>query len=385
MALKDLLNMTKTDRYTADGRDKINELQAKVTEDVTYKTGDISQKTGLQKQPDGSWAPPKGSSAAKHQKAMEGAKKVGIVNKVPAGWKKAEGVTTTPNGYVAITNGGSLFPKEGQAKREVKFIKQEDFEKGNATEGLESKSTEELTNLFNELATKSVREKSPENSAARDRVYKELKRRQKESSIAENKPAEWETKGKYQVKKFEDEKTLNNYLKENGFVEEGDKTTSFSEKGAIHETVYKKGNETLVKLTGPGINKPTIRKKSKVMEAESKPAEKELIKIPTATGHAKVDKEAYAKYANNKTSVNLGRYIDRKMAGKPISESNKFYDFVKEKIYESGQDPTPYLGQSGYSYPQGLIDMYYDEWSSKKTGDSAPRILTGDTKIRIKK
>lgn len=178
MALKDLLKATTYDRYTQDGRDKLNEALA---EDVKYKTGDISQKTGLQKQPDGSWAPPKGSSAAKHQKAMEGAKKVGIVNKVPAGWKKAEGVTTTPNGYVAITNGGSRFPKEGQAKREVKFIKQEDFEKGNATEGLESKSTEELTNLFNELATKSVREKSPENSAARDRVYKELKRRQKEN------------------------------------------------------------------------------------------------------------------------------------------------------------------------------------------------------------
>ena len=132
MALKDLLKATKVDRYTQDGRDELNKaLQADV-EDVKYKTGDISQATGLQKQPDGSWAPPKGSSAAKHQKAMEGAKKVGIVNKVPAGWKKAEGVTTTPNGYVAITNGGSRFPKEGQAKREVKFIKQEDFEKGNA-------------------------------------------------------------------------------------------------------------------------------------------------------------------------------------------------------------------------------------------------------------
>lgn len=119
MALKDLLKATTYDRYTQDGRDKLNEALA---EDVTYKTGDISQKTGLQKQPDGSWAPPK--------------------------------------------KGG----KPG-AKAE-----------SNATEGLEGKSTEELTNLFNELATKSVREKSPENSAARDRVYKELKRRQKAES-----------------------------------------------------------------------------------------------------------------------------------------------------------------------------------------------------------
>lgn len=56
--------MTKTDRYTQDGRDELAKLQE--TEDVTYKTGDISQKTGLQKQPDGSWAPPKkGGSGAK--------------------------------------------------------------------------------------------------------------------------------------------------------------------------------------------------------------------------------------------------------------------------------------------------------------------------------
>ena len=63
MALKDLIKATKADRYTADGRDQLNEaLQADV-EDRTYKTGEISEKTGLQKQPDGSWAPPKKGGA----------------------------------------------------------------------------------------------------------------------------------------------------------------------------------------------------------------------------------------------------------------------------------------------------------------------------------
>ena len=57
MELKNIFKMTKTDRYTQDGRDELAKLQE--TEDVKYKTGDISQKTGLQKQPDGSWAPPK--------------------------------------------------------------------------------------------------------------------------------------------------------------------------------------------------------------------------------------------------------------------------------------------------------------------------------------
>ena len=74
MALKDLLKATTYDRYTQDGRDKLNEALA---EDVRYKTGDISQKTGLQKQPDGSWAPPKkggngtGKPTPEAQKEME--------------------------------------------------------------------------------------------------------------------------------------------------------------------------------------------------------------------------------------------------------------------------------------------------------------------------
>lgn len=59
MALKDLIKATKADRYTADGRDQLNEALKADVEDRTYKTGEISEKTGLQKQPDGSWAPPK--------------------------------------------------------------------------------------------------------------------------------------------------------------------------------------------------------------------------------------------------------------------------------------------------------------------------------------
>ena len=59
MALKDLLNMTKADRYTADGCAELNKAREADVEDRTYKTGEISEKTGLQKQPDGSWAPPK--------------------------------------------------------------------------------------------------------------------------------------------------------------------------------------------------------------------------------------------------------------------------------------------------------------------------------------
>lgn len=69
MELKSIFQMTKTDRYTQDGRDQIAKLQE--TEDVKYKTGDISQKTGLQKQPDGSWAPPKKGGAGRKMTKAE--------------------------------------------------------------------------------------------------------------------------------------------------------------------------------------------------------------------------------------------------------------------------------------------------------------------------
>ena len=59
MALKHLMEMTKADRYTADGCEALNKAREADVEDRTYKTGEISEKTGLQKQPDGSWAPPK--------------------------------------------------------------------------------------------------------------------------------------------------------------------------------------------------------------------------------------------------------------------------------------------------------------------------------------
>lgn len=73
MELKNIFKMTKTDRYTQDGRDELAKLQE--TEDVKYKTGDISQKTGLQKQPDGSWAPPKSNGVIAQQKQKMEAEK----------------------------------------------------------------------------------------------------------------------------------------------------------------------------------------------------------------------------------------------------------------------------------------------------------------------
>lgn len=103
-----------------------------LVEDRTYNIGEISEKTGLQKTANG-WVKPKSNKkeSVKSEQINKTWSKSDVVKSVPNGWKKAEGVTTVPNGYVAITNGGSFYPKEGQTKRETKIIKEEDFKKGN--------------------------------------------------------------------------------------------------------------------------------------------------------------------------------------------------------------------------------------------------------------
>ena len=78
MALKHLMEMTKADRYTADGCEALNKAREADVEDRTYKTGEISEKTGLQKQPDGSWAPPKKVSKSAAQKGA--AKELNNIN-----------------------------------------------------------------------------------------------------------------------------------------------------------------------------------------------------------------------------------------------------------------------------------------------------------------
>lgn len=85
MDLKNLFEMQKADKYTQDGRDAVIKAQ---TEDRVYQPGEISQNTGMQKQPDGSWAPPKSTKYGKVTTNKEG--KVGIQQTLGKGSKFEE-------------------------------------------------------------------------------------------------------------------------------------------------------------------------------------------------------------------------------------------------------------------------------------------------------
>lgn len=73
MALKNLFDMVKADRYTQDGRDELIKAQEAETEDArrTYQIGEISEATGLQKTAQG-WKPPKETKFGKVKQNKEG-------------------------------------------------------------------------------------------------------------------------------------------------------------------------------------------------------------------------------------------------------------------------------------------------------------------------
>lgn len=101
MAISNLWEIVKADRYTADGREAIAKAREADVEDRTYQIGEISQKTGLQKTAEG-WVKPKsGNSAggAKKEKASENKKKNSLENAK----KMAESYRKTSNKPIYIT------------------------------------------------------------------------------------------------------------------------------------------------------------------------------------------------------------------------------------------------------------------------------------------
>ena len=70
MALKNLFDMVKADKYTADGRETLIKAQEAETEDKVYQIGEISQTTGLQKTANG-WVKPKNGKQPKAKKQEE--------------------------------------------------------------------------------------------------------------------------------------------------------------------------------------------------------------------------------------------------------------------------------------------------------------------------
>ncbi len=69
MALENLFDMVKADRYTQDGREAVIKAREAEVEDRVYQNGEISQATGLMKTPNGWVEPPKGKKPGAKKEA----------------------------------------------------------------------------------------------------------------------------------------------------------------------------------------------------------------------------------------------------------------------------------------------------------------------------
>lgn len=96
MALKDIFTMVKADRYTADGREALIKAQEAETEDKVYQIGEISQKTGLQKTATG-WVKPKSGKAAGAKTGEGKSPSAGSINRTPERIKKETAIMEALN------------------------------------------------------------------------------------------------------------------------------------------------------------------------------------------------------------------------------------------------------------------------------------------------
>lgn len=383
MAIRDIFKMIKADRYTQDGREELIKAQEAVTEDVTYKPGDISRKTGLQKQPDGSWAPVKNAPAQKKTDSKSGSgmskhwvqkgDEADFVERTPEEEKKMwQGVASRQSDdklMLAIKNreGRELKPvekikleaaKEELAKRnasKVDSIKQSESKKwddffsemdkktGSAPSAssdwksdlvskLDTEKLKQMDNDFKEFE-KSGRNISPEAKERNDLVKAELTKR-KESASGSAPSMTSEQRKKWEAKASNPSETKASLT---NFINSMENSESF-----------KKANPHAQEIID--IYKTELKKRED--NANYRP-EKVYSDAPSELKIQGMSKEEYIPWRMKTYKENEAQ---------ASSMWNHFAEQQKNKGKENEYDP----------------DFH-------PLRDSAPRILTGDCKVRIKK
>lgn len=151
MSLQNIFTMIKSDRYTADGREELNEAHKADVEDRVYKIGEISEKTGLQKTANG-WVKPKQGGNVPAKKEVSGVK----VNKKAMDYAKKEGRTDIlPSGI--STDDFS----DKQLKEYADGLKESLSTQTNFTEETRKGTEQELKAVEAELAKRSGGESKP--------------------------------------------------------------------------------------------------------------------------------------------------------------------------------------------------------------------------------
>lgn len=377
MALKDLFKMTKADRYTADGCEELNKAREAATEDArrTYKNGEISENTGLMKTPNGWVEPPNG---------------------------KAKGTKTdkpNPNGITAQQKQKLEAEKREAARRDAQAPskKTEVNTPGlrkDVQEAIKRSSPEEIKAYIKELRTPGSRmSRYFDNPDLLANVYEdELKK------ATESKPAasvtEWEESAKKDAKAYNENMVI--------LQNEKGETTAVRESSPDVEKAEAHGYKKMSLVRPDGSVK-----KHQGNNSESKPDAAD--QRDQIGGEIKGNLEA-AKY-----------YFDKAQSFSPTDPSYKTYmtkakqyndeakaqaddnGFDFEEMHNAGitqavnkyaeeQSKPDKVGDFLKAYERGDFGKYQQNAEQRKAEsffkqnkDAAPRVLTGDCKIRVKK
>ena len=335
MALKSLFDMVKADRYTQDGREALIKAQEEETEDKVYQIGEISQKTGLQKTANG-WVKPKSGK-------QPGAKK------------------ENPTRTFEFKSGPDGMPVAGSGK-EVKTYK---------------------TKKEAEAALKK------QNAAAENKTT--IRQGPKTKTLNET-PAEPESKGS----DIPDFKGMESGDYDKKLRAEGWTTGGWEGNGTHASAIFKKGDRTI------RVNEGQPGKITSVQEI-SKPAEKLPAKPTRGMSESYIRGTQLMKPAEDESQRGeqhwagvLSGYDNTSVLEQRKQLQEKYDEFEEDiKDYDRiGLAPAVYAKRiNQQNFLKGALKAIDDEMENRgmdpaprtSVPDAAPRVLTGDTRIRVRK
>lgn len=344
MALKDIFTMVKADRYTQDGREQIIKAQKAETEDArrTYQIGEISEATGLQKTAQG-WKPPKGNGGSKSKPStnedytkMDGMELSDKIKEQSAKVKQLEEKgKSEKNGFRRQAIAQEYVKEKSKLNEMNKAL--DTPSKG----GAESKPLDPDKKLAKEIANMNHFSESKK-EAAKARREEALRQERREG-----------------------EARADDFRKkvESGEIKYNEATGRFEES--------KSGN---LKSKDPQEIKRSIKPETE-FEAKEMDRISNFVEEETGAdlGMALQARESYYKNMKNPTPEQ-----QKGLAALMKIEQKLGYGKKSEGPALSGQKKTI----SHQEYKDGPL---YGPAESKPASDSAPRALTGDCKVRVKK
>ena len=343
MALKNLFDMAKTDRYTADGREALIKAQEAETEDKVYQIGEISQKTGLQKTANG-WVKPKSGKqpAVKQEepKNVHGAEVDKIYERQLKRIKelKAKGFTDEQIDNDKIIKQTKEDMKnvgnkpESKPGRDRPALKKEDHVKL-AKEVLSNTSATDPGWTAEEIA-----KEWKLGEADAEEVKKEFDNLRKGSS--ESKPAAGSKKGQ----------VLNTFKTGNAGGSKWDVNITGGENDLANEFFEQHGAR--FNFRGKDVN----------VDDYIKPIDKNSFELKLWNS-GNESKGYYGKLVGKGNNTDMRYIVTKTPSGWDLKKTERRY----------------------YGMPNSEKNYKLDNNKYTRTQDSAPRVLTGDTRIRVRK